>query len=117
MTVSKTALQYADEMDSSPELLIAKKDAEIIDLKRKLAAMERQTEKAVAMLDEARKILSGKFIKADFYEVIERCVRENESVKDAWANLMLVMKLVNPELDEEFQGLLLKDRNNQMKLG
>jgi hypothetical protein len=110
------AERFADEMNESPDLIIAKQEKEINDLKEKLEAMEKQAKDSVKMLDEARSKLSGKFIKADFYEVIERMVKENESVNDAWMNLMITMKLVQPELEEEFREILMRDRNTQMGL-
>lgn len=108
-----------DELHMFDKLVLA---AEIDDdLKRRLLEIpsmfertQRENASLLKALDEFRGKLSGKFIKADFYDLILEQVANNVSVNASWSDLMLIMKLSNPELEEKFAEVLYKDRNTQM---
>lgn len=86
----------------------------IEEMKTKILSLEQQNTNLLKVLNQFRSAMCGKMIEADFYHLIQDMVKENATLKEQWRDLVMVMQMVDPEINDKFKEILNKDRNGQM---
>jgi hypothetical protein len=86
----------------------------IEEQKSQIEVLEKKNENLLKVLNEFRAAMAGKMIEADFYKAIQEMVKENPSIRDQWSDLVMTMRLIDPEVDKKFKEILMKDRNFEM---
>lgn len=86
---------------TDPNKMMIDKQAEIITkLREQVSSLQTRLENAQAHIDINVR-------PAEFYKLLEKSIGENESLRSAWDDFIMVLKLVHPNLNDEYKNVKL----------
>lgn len=84
-------------MDSNERMIQVQ--AELIsDLRDKIKKLEKES-------NELKKGYNNLLQPAHFYKLLEKSIQDNPSLQNSWDDFLVVLRLVNPDIDNEFKNL------------